>query len=478
MVRVQGQHEDFQPTRLAPALYGATAARLRALPMARLSSGDGFVAVEDALRTDAARELASFGMQLISISVVDVRSKTGVWLLGARAELSRAQAELGVRQQWIEQGGREVDVLELATQQTLRRQQVERDGRLRTLQSELQGARREQALRTDDAFAKDQTNFDDRKRRQELKTGHAELDVSEAQGAAARQLELDAAGRTVSEAQRQNRQADELDALRHGAVKSSAALDTRAELTRKELQIEAEQRQKHLALDSERARRLAEDAAYASRQRDDVAFSDHARRAALGEDLADRAESRQLDKLRAMAELDQKIAAQENEQQLKLRETLKGLGEREMIAAQATELAKTAGGGAAWAQALAAGEAAKEKEVRLGEKDRHAGEVKELLREQTSAMQGVMQAQLNRMETLAQRALETAAERQREAGAAALHDRSIDAMSRVAAARAAPAPVVAAVGEAAAAAVRCKSCGAALRPEARFCAACGNSQGA
>jgi uncharacterized OB-fold protein len=74
--------------------------------------------------------------------------------------------------------------------------------------------------------------------------------------------------------------------------------------------------------------------------------------------------------------------------------------------------------------------------------------------------------------------METAAERQRESGAAALHDRSLDAMSRVAASRAAPAPVVAAVGEAAAPGIRCKSCGAALRPEARFCAACGNSQGA
>jgi hypothetical protein len=91
-------------------------------------------------------------------------------------------------------------------------------------------------------------------------------------------------------------------------------------------------------------------------------------------------------------------------------------------------------------------------------------------------MQNVMQAQLDRMEALAQRAMEATAERQRDAGAAALHDRSLDAMARVAAARAAPAPVIAALGETAP--VRCNTCGAALRPEARFCAACGNAQGA
>lgn len=482
VVRVMGQHEDFRPERLAPALQAATAARLRGLPMARLASGEGFAAVEDALRSDAARELASFGMQLVAISVIDVRAKTGMWLLGARAELGRAQAELTVRRQWLEQTGREVDVLELVTQQTLRRQQVERDGRLRALAGELQGARREADLRSEDAFAKDQGALADRRRRQELQVDHSTLDIGDARRAAERQLELDAAARSVVVAQRQSRQADELSDLRHAAEKGSAVQDARAEQARKELQLEAEQRSQRLALDSERARRQAEDAAYASRQRDDAAFAEHARRVALDAELADRAQGRQLDKLRLMAELDQKIAAQENEQQLKLRESLRGLSEREMIAFQATELAKSKDGGSAWAQALAAGAAEKEKELRLGEKDRHSAEVKELLREQSTALHGVMQAQLDRMEALAQQALASAADRQREAGAAALHERSLDAMARVAAARAAPEPVVAAVsaavGPAAPAEGRCTACGAALRAQARFCPACGGAQGA
>lgn len=482
VVRVQGQNEDFRPERLAPALYGATAARLRNLPMARLSSGEGFAAVEDALRGDAARELSSFGLRLVSINVIDIRSKTGVWLLGARSEISRAQAELGVKREWIEQSGREVDVQELALQQALRRQIVEREARLRALGSELSSGRQEQGLRSDDAFAKDQAQLADRQRRQQVTAGHAEIDTSDARLKAQRQLEIDAAGRSVTQEQRKNRQADELDELRHGADKGSAAFEARADLTRKEAQLSVDKQsllhQLH-TLESERIRKEAEDAAFAMRQRNSAAFEDHERRARLEDERADRAEARQLDKLRAMAELDAKIAAQDNEHQLKLRESLRGLGEREMIAMQATDLSRSEGGGAAWAQALMSGDAQKEKEQRLQDQARHAGEVKDLLREQSTAMQGVMQAQLDRMEAMAQRALESAADRQRDAGAAALYDRSMDAMSRVAASRAAPQPVVgavAAVGNEAG--PRCKSCGNPLRAEARFCAACGSSQGA
>ncbi|MFO0572804.1 MAG: zinc ribbon domain-containing protein [Polyangia bacterium] len=479
VVRVQGQNEDFRPERLQPALFAATAARLRGLPLAQLTSGEGFTAVEDALRTDAARELASFGMRLLSISVIDVRSKTGVWLLGARAEISRAQAELGIRREWLDQSDREVDVQELALQQALRRQQVERDARLRTLKGELEGARREHGLQAEHALAKDQAQLGDRRQRQDLIAGQADLDVNEARVRAQRQLELDVAARSVSQAQRQDRQTDELDELKHGAKKASTAFEGRADLARKELDLEAEKRQKQLELDSQRARRLAEDAAYANQKRGDVEFEDHSRRRHLDEDLADRAEARQVDKLRAMAELDQKIAAQENEHQLKLRDSLRGLGEREMIAMQATELAQGEGGGAAWAQALAAGDAQKEKEQRLQDQSRHASEMKDIL-----------QAQLDRMQALTERAMTTEASRQRDAGAAALYDRSLDAMSRVAASRAAPAPLVGTIGtggtggggatpsEPAPVGPRCKSCGASLRPDARFCAGCGSAQGA
>lgn len=477
VIRVQGQHEDFSPERLKPTLGSVAAARLRRLAMNALVSGEGFTSIEEALRTDVARELSSFGMQLVSINVIDVRSKTGVWLLGARAELTQAAEELGIRRAWLEQGAKEVDLLALTLTQTLHRQEVEREAKLATLRSELKTQRQEQGLRADDAFTRDQARLDDRKRRQDLGSANADLDISDAQVSARQKLGVTAAAREVAQAQRADRQADELDDLRHTATKQGAAFEARADLTRKERGLEGEKKVADLAFDSERTRKLSDDATYVAQQRNDVAFSDHERRTRLDDERSDREQQRQIDKLRAMAELDRQMAEQEQAHELKLRESLRGLSEREMIAMQASTLSKSEGGGAAWAQALAAAEAQKERDQRLADQMRHGSEIKDLLREQAQATQSVMAAQLDRMEAIAQRAMDSATDRSRDAGASAVYGRSLDAMSRVAASRAAPAPVVAG-SEAAAASVPCRSCASPLRADARFCAACGSAQSA
>jgi hypothetical protein len=105
---------------------------------------------------------------------------------------------------------------------------------------------------------------------------------------------------------------------------------------------------------------------------------------------------------------------------------LKGLTPEEMIALQAAELAKSEGGGGAWAEALAGKE----------------------LRAQT--------------------------ERQR-AGEAELYKGAMAAMADVAKSRA-EGPLVSAVAPVAAATKPCASCGAPLRPDAKFCGACGTGQ--
>ncbi len=485
VVRVLGQHADFAPERLQPALHSTAAAQLRAQPFSRLRSGEGLAALEDALRSDVSRELAAFGMQLVSIHVIDLRSRTGVWLLGARAELKQAAENLNIRREWLAQGEQELDLVGLSLQQTLRRQQIERKSRLDSLAAELDGAKRVDDLRRADAFSRDQSQLADREQRQELVAAQADIDVATAKVNAQRQLGLDAAARPVLETQRRIRQADELDSIRHDASKSSAAFSGRAELARKELELLQHRQEQNLAAESQQARRRAEDQAYATRQRDEAAFADVARRAQLEKELADATEARQIDKLRAMADLDMKMAEQEQTHELKLRESLRGYSEREIIAMQAAQLAKSEGGGAAWAQALSAAQANDEKEKRLDAEARHAAEVKDLLREQSGALKDVMQAELHRMAKLTEQTLAGAVERQRDAGAAALYGRSMDAMAQVAASRAAPAaaPVVAntvetAAPASAAPATACKHCTAPVRIGARFCPTCGATQGA
>ncbi len=126
--------------------------------------------------------------------------------------------------------------------------------------------------------------------------------------------------------------------------------------------------------DSRQFRRETDDRSYDKRSSvDDEAYGLQ-KVGNVQEDLADRQQNRQIDKLRAMAELEAKMAQQdqqheltktkqEQEHELAKRENMKSLSAAEMLAIQAAELAK-AGGGAAAAdivKAIAESQAAAEK---------------------------------------------------------------------------------------------------------------------
>ena len=229
-----------------------------------------------------------------------------------------------------------------------------------------------------------------------------------------------------------------------------------ASLARGAIDLDAEKRRLAVELASEAARRGTEDAAIAARSPKDVAFEDHTRRAHLGEEIAASEQARQLAKLAAMAELDRKMAQEEHAQKRELRESLKGLSEREMIAAQATELARTEGGGAAWAAALAGDEA------------------RRLAAEHAAKLEDATAQQLEHLEHLTTSALASAA--QRAGGTDHVHESSMESMSRVAASRAAPTPAIIAAAAAPGAPCKNPDCGAVLAPGSLFCGACGTSQ--
>ena len=160
------------------------------------------------------------------------------------------------------------------------------------------------------------------------------------------------------------------------------------------------------------------------------------RRAALDASQEDRAQDRQIEKLRAMSDLEKEMLAMEQEHQSRMRDSLRGLDSKEMIAIQATELAKTEGGGAAWAQAISGQAEADGLRERLEDKDQQAQQMIDVMERAANLAQGAANQQV--------------------------YEKSMDAMSTVAASRASPGP-----------ALSCGSCGAPLRPGARFCGGCG-----
>ncbi len=258
----------------------------------------------------------------------------------------------------------------------------QRDAELDLEELTLIRALRQQKLSRDDAFARDAAAVADRERREDLAAREAGMAVAGAQRRGATQAVIDAIDQ---EKQRRD--------LAHAT-----------EMKRQRVQAE---------LDEVRARK-------------DLDFEDTARR-----------EAQQLEKLRAMAELDRQIVAQEQQHELAKRQMMRGLSPEEMIALQAAELARSEGGGAAWASAVAQKSGAEAER-------RHAGEMREVFQSAMGAMAGVARS------------------------------------------RAEPAPVVvgpgapvvnvaSAIGEAPPG-QPCISCGAGLRAEARFCNACGAPQ--
>jgi hypothetical protein len=359
VVRVQGQHDDFSPASVAPAVVSAVAAHLRSIGFAALVAPGGLTALEQAIGPVVTDALQGFGMTLVALAAVDARTKTGQWVLAARADLERAAEDVRIGLSWLEQRDNELDLAQLTLTRVLRQQQQHRD----------------------QAFAQDDAATADRERRDQLAARQAALDVVKLQRDAST-----TAARDAADHDRQRR-----DVL-HGT-----------ELRR--TQVEAE---------------LAELGA-----RRDLDFADTERRKRLELELAAVAEQQQVDKLRQMAQIDRDTAAQGHAHELEKRAGLRGLTPDEMIAMQAGELARSEGGGAAWAGVLAA---------RADLERRHAEDTR------------------------------------------GVYAKAMSAMADVAKSRAEAAPVVAApVVQVGTTTRACASCGATMKPDAKFCGACGTT---
>jgi hypothetical protein len=353
VVRAQGQHDDFTAVHVAPVVVPVVAAYLRGVGFGAVTGAGGFAALELAVAPALTSVLAGLGMSLVAFAVVDARSKTGQWVLAARADLDRAAEDVRIGMAWLGQRDAELDLEQLAIARALRAQQQHRDH----------------------GFADATAAVADRERRDAISARGAAIDVAV--------IQRDAA----------------VAATRQAVDHDHALNDTAHDVVMRRTRVEGE------LAELERRRRLELD-------------------------LARIAEHQQLDKLRAMAVLDRELADQEQAHVMARRAALAGLMPEQMIAMQAAELAGSEGGGAAWASALA---------TRADDEKRHAAEQR------------------------------------------GIYDRAMTAMAQVAASRAEPAPIVAgsapivvgATGVVGAATRTCTHCGAAMKPDARFCGACG-----
>ncbi len=463
VVRVVGANPDFRVEALHAALAGAAAAYVRTVDFGVLASASGFAGLAGAMQADLELALAAFGLNLGALDVLDLRTKHGAWLLGARADLGRAREALGLGRDWLQQRASELDLESLALAQSLAQQAVQREHRLAEVREGLVEGRREAGLRLEDSLARDTATLADRAAREGLADRAAAFDAAGARRDASTTLETRRAQREVESADRAYGRDVEVEAQEHTQARRWSAAEHDAGLERARLSLEAERTRQAIELDLERAQA----AAAAARAASGAAFDDHERRRRLDVETADREVARQTEKLRAMAELEREMAADDAKREQERIAALKGLDAKAALALQAVELAKSEGG-AAFADALARLAEAESTASRHADAERHASELRDLMATQARATEGTLGAQLERLTRLAEAGTRGASE--------SVVTGSLAAMAQVAASRAAPAATVAAVSVPSVETTPCTACGAALRPGARFCGACGGAQ--
>jgi hypothetical protein len=221
IVRASGQHDDFTPAKMTPAVVSAAAAHLRDQAFTALSAPGGFAKLEQAIAPAVNEALSAFGMTLVTISVVDARSKTGQWLLAARADLERAAEDTRIALSWLEQRDNELDVAQLSITRALR----------------------DQAQRRDQRFAEDAAGVGDRERREELAARGANLDIAKTQ----RDASVVSARDSVDHERRSAEAARTIE-LRRTQVEAELA-----ELrSRRDVDLEGQEKRKRLELEMER----------------------------------------------------------------------------------------------------------------------------------------------------------------------------------------------------------------------------------
>lgn len=147
VVRAQGQHDDFTPATIAPALAPAAASYLRSVPFAALAAPgapNARDALEIALAPVIAEILGGLGMMLVALVAVDVRSKTGEAMFAQRADAERRTVRLDDdRARAADRDAREALAAKGAA---LDRAQVDRDAELGRARDGAAQARRRQQV--------------------------------------------------------------------------------------------------------------------------------------------------------------------------------------------------------------------------------------------------------------------------------------------------------------------------------------------
>jgi hypothetical protein len=473
LARVSGGRADEtrQKRGLQRALAAAAGGFLRERDYTDIRTPDGFRTFEQAMNPILVQAISAYGMVLVDVAILDIRSKQGEWELKARAELEQARKEALIGREWLEVEGQNLDLKAISLELALRQRQLE----------------------LDDVFNRDMAELADRERRQEIADRQAVMDVADTRREVTTSLAQEAAVRELDRTRSAEAHADTVTATGREHELMNARAEHEMALETKVADHDAELARKAMALESEKSRRVTDDRMYDRKAERDLEIDTTKKRQEIELDTERQREAMKLEKLQAMAEIEARMTAQDNEHERQMREMLKGLSTDEILAMQAKGDEAVA---AALAEKFRAEGVAAEKTEAMYERLLADRDVKD------QQLAGMMQQFMQSMQSTTLAAMGAKAEaaavaqeaiRAKADQAVAMSEKTMGAMSNVAAAAAGGAAVARVHPPASpytaprtvspeepraksATTPTCTSCGEPLEPPYSFCGACGTRQ--
>ena len=455
VLRCQGDGQTDQAMRdaIKGALSASARKYLRRVTFEEVCSEGGFQAIEDSIESEAEDALQTLGLRLVDINVLDVKSKTGEWLLSARSDMNRARENIMIGREWLEVEAEELDLQELSYELALRQKKIERDNELKLLRLHREGELEELRINTDFEFDKDSINLDDRVRRQELEDAHADLDVADANRDAQRDIGVDKANRLRDRTIQAEDHADSLTAEQQrnelGTLQAdnqraaeSAQMDHEMNLENRALEHDRNRAREAAKLESEVGRLKIDDEIYGDKARSDLDYENRSRDLDLEDRTADREAARkaadeerrhqqEMEQMAAMAANTQAAQAGQQDHAQKMREMLAAnaanLTAEQLMALQATELGNSEHGAAAF-EAIGGRQRAADAERRQQEDREMFLQMQQQAREDAAANADRLAAAMSAGATQTQDALKQAA-----AQAQSMSEKAMESMSNVAA---------------------------------------------
>ena len=314
---------------IAKAVIAALSPLIRKRETAQLTEASSLAALGQELNKALAN---SFNVTLTEFSVIDIRTAGQEWFFKTEALIAEELREIDTQQRGLAVDERALDFNEAAFALAMRTASQRDDQRRRELQLRKQTVEiklDEHTLETRTELRREGIDHDAEGERLEREKEKLKRE-REFQRDVAKENRVDQLDQT------QNNRTDELDQALHEIKLEKTVAQHDSELS--DLTGEAQSRAK---------RRDISDKAFESEEQIRLKVAERSQLGNIEEDLQDRQNQRQVDKLKAMAEMEANMAKQDHEFQLAKVDTMKSMDAAQILAAQAAELVKAGGNAAA-----------------------------------------------------------------------------------------------------------------------------------